>query len=69
METWIRSSLHILLLFPSGAPLNLEVLDGVASCIMFCLIQVVNGWFVVGQVGLGVDGSMIDVLVSDRASS
>ena len=46
METWIRGSLHvlILLLVLSGAPLNLEVLDGVASCMTFCLIQVAKGF-------------------------
>lgn len=65
METWIWGCLHILilLLLPSGAPLNLEVLDGVASCMTFGLIQVAISH--VGQVGLGVNGSMIDVL-SDR---
>ena len=30
------------------------------------LIQVANGSLALGRVGLGVDGSMIDVLVSDR---
>ena len=44
-RTWILGSLHvlILLLLPFGAPLNLEVLDGVASCMTFFLIQVANG--------------------------
>ena len=65
METWIRGSLHILilLLFPSGAPLNLEVLDGVASCMTSCLIQIAIGVSRVGHIGLEVDGSVIDVLV------
>ena len=45
METWIWGSLHILilLLLPSGAPLKLEVLDGVALCMTLFLIQVANG--------------------------
>ena len=45
METWVWGSLHvlILLLLSSGAPLNLEVLDGVASCMTLFLIQVANG--------------------------
>ena len=39
-------SLHILilLLLPSGVPLNLEVLDGVAPCMTFRLIQVAKGF-------------------------
>ena len=46
METWIRGSLHVLILlpFPSGAPLNLEVVDGVAPCMTFGLIQVAKGF-------------------------
>ena len=38
-ENWIRGSLLVLipLVLPSGAPLNLEVLDGVASCMAFLL--------------------------------
>mgnify|MGYP005829446541 CR=1 FL=1 len=59
MESWILGSLHvlILLLVPSGAPLILEVLDGVASCIMSYLVQVANGFSRVGHIGLEVDGS------------
>ena len=46
METWIWGSLHvlILLLLSSGVPLNLEVLDGVASCTRFFLSQVAKGF-------------------------
>ena len=45
-RSWIWGSLHvlILLLLSSGVPLNLEVLDGVASCITFYLVQVANGF-------------------------
>ena len=45
-ETWIWGSLHvlILLLLLFGAPLNLEVLDGVASCMTLFLIQVAKGF-------------------------
>ena len=58
-------SLHvlILLLLPFGAPLDLEVLDGVASCMTSCLIQIAIGVSHVGHIGLEVDGSVIDVLV------
>ena len=58
-------SLHvlILLLLPFGAPLNLEVLDGMASCLSSCLIQVAIGVSRVGHIGLEVDGLVIDVLV------
>ena len=68
METWIRGSLHvlILLLFPSGTPLNLEVLDGVASCMMLCLIQDTDGPLTVSQIRLKVNGLVIDVLVKIR---
>ena len=64
-ETRIWGSLHvlILLLLPFGAPLNLEVLDGVASCLSSCLIQIAIGVSRVGHIGLEVDGSVIDVLV------
>ena len=64
-ETWIWGSLHvlILLLLSFGAPLNLEVLDGVASCLSSCLIQIAIGVSRVGHIGLEVDGSVIDVLV------
>ena len=64
-ETWIWGSLHvlILLLLPFGAPMNLEVLDGVASCLLSCLIQIAIGVSRVGHIGLEVDGSVIDVLV------
>ena len=53
----------MLLLLPCGAPLNLAVLDGVASCMTFCLIHVANGSLVVGHIGLDVNGSVIDALV------
>ena len=45
METGIWGSLHVLiqLLLPCGAPLNLEVLYGVALCITFHVIQVADG--------------------------
>ena len=58
-ETRIWGSLHvlILLLLPFGAPLNLEVLDGMASCLSSCLIQVAIGVSRVGHIGLEVDGS------------
>ena len=61
METWIWGSLHVLilllLLLPSGAPLNLEVLDGMASCLSSCLIQIAIGISRVGHIRLEVDGS------------
>ena len=58
-ETWIWGSLHvlILLLLPFGAPLNLEVLDGMASCLSSCLIQIAIGICHVGHIGLEVDVS------------
>ena len=34
-----------------------------ASCMTFCLIQIVIGVSCVGHIGLEVDGSVIDVLV------
>ena len=43
--------------------MNLEVLNGVASCMTFCLIKVANGSLTVGHAKLGVDGPVIDVLV------
>ena len=46
--------------------MNLEVLDGVASCMSSCLIQIVIGVSRVGHIGLEVDGSVIDVLVETR---
>ena len=54
-ETWIWGSLHvlILLLLPCGAPFNPEVLDGVASCKMFCLIQVAKGFLALVRLGWG----------------
>ena len=65
LATWIWGSLHVLiqLLLPCGAPLNLEVLDGVASCLSSCLIQIAIGVSRVGHIGLEVNGSVIDVLV------
>ena len=48
---------------PSGASLNLEVLNGVASCMTSCLVQVAIGDSRIGHIGLQVDGSVIDVLV------
>ena len=44
-ETWIWGCLQVLMLrlLPCGAPLNLGLLDGVASCMMFFLIQAANG--------------------------
>ena len=59
METWVWGSLHvlILLLLPSGAPLNLVVLNGMASCLSSCLIQIEIGISRVGHIGLEVDGS------------
>ena len=64
-KTGSGGSLHVLipLVLPSGAPLNLEVLDGVASCMTSCLIQIVIGVSRVSHIGLEVDGSVIDVLV------
>ena len=64
-ENWIRGTLLVLIsLVPlSGAPLNLEVLDGVASCLSSCLIQIAIGVSRIGHIGLEVDGSVIDVLV------
>ena len=56
----------MLLLVPCGAPLNLGVLDGVASCVTSCLIQIAIGVSHVGHVGLEVDGSVTDVLVEIR---
>ena len=58
-ETWSWGSLHvlILLLLPFGAPLNLEVLDGMASCLSSCLIQIAIGISRIGHIGLEVDGS------------
>ena len=55
METWIRGSLHVLmlLLLLFGAPLNLGVLDGVALCMMFCLIQVAKGFLALVRLGWG----------------
>ena len=53
----------MLLLVPCGAPLNLRVLDGVASCVTSCLIQIAIGVSREGHIGLEVDGSVIDVLV------
>ena len=63
-ETLMWGSLHvlILLLLPSGAHLNLEVLDDVASYMTFGLIQVAKGSLALGQVGLEVGGLTIDVL-------
>ena len=52
-----------MLLLPCGAPLNLEVLDGVASCMTSCLIQITLGVSRVSHIGLEVDGSAFDVLV------
>ena len=43
--------------------MNLEVLDGMASCLSSCLIQIAIGVSRVGHIGLEVDGSVIDVLV------
>ena len=43
--------------------MNLEVLNGVASCMSSCLIQIAIGVSRVGHIGLEVDGSVIDVLV------
>ena len=64
-KTGCGGSLHVLILLvlPNGAPLNLEVLDGVASCMTSCLIQIAIGVSRVGHIGLEVDGSVIDVLV------
>ena len=44
-ESWIRGSLHfsLLVLLPSGAPWNPEVLDGMASCLMPSLMEVAEG--------------------------
>ena len=50
-------------MLPSGALLNLEVLDGVASCITFVLTQVAIGVSCIGHNELEVDGWVIDVLV------
>ena len=50
-------------MFPSGASLNLEVLNGVASCMTSCLVHVAIGVSRIGHIGLEVDGSVIDVLV------
>ena len=65
METWIWGSLHVLILFllPCGASLILDVLNGVASCMTSCLLQVAIGVSRIGHIGLEVDGSVIDVLV------
>ena len=43
-ENWIRGSLQVLmlLLLPCGAPLNIDALDGAASCMTFCLTQVAD---------------------------
>ena len=67
-RTWIRGSLHvlILLLLPFGAPLNLEVLDGVASGMTSCLIHIAIGVSCISHIRLEVDGSVIDVLVGIR---
>ena len=67
-ENWIRGTLLVLIsLVPlSGAPLNLEVLDGVASCMTSCLIQIAIGVARVGDNGRELDGSVIDVLVETR---
>ena len=69
-KTGSGGSLHVLILLvlPSGAPLNLEVLNGVASCMTSCLIHIAIGVSRVSHIGLEVNGSVIDVLVSDRAS-
>ena len=63
METWGSLHILILLLLLSGPPLNLEVFDGVASCMMSCLNLIAIGVSRVGHIGLEVDGSVIDVLV------
>ena len=42
--------------------MNLEVLDGVALCMMFCFIQVGKG-FLHWSSWAGVDGLVIDALV------
>ena len=67
-ENWTWCSLHVLILLvlPSGASLNLEVLNGVASCMTSCLVQVSIGVYRVGHIGLEVDGSVLDVLVETR---
>ena len=61
-------SLHVLILLVllSGASLILDVLNGVASCMRSCLVQVAIGVSRIGHIGLEVDGSMIDVLVETR---
>ena len=48
------------------APLDLEVLDGAASCPLLCFIQNVNGPLTVGQIRMKVNGLVIDVLVEIR---
>ena len=48
------------------APLDLEVLDGAASSVSLSLIQNANGSLAVGQIGLKVNGLVIDVLVKIR---
>ena len=53
----------MLLLLLSSAPLILEVLDGVASCIMFFLTQVAIGVSCIRHNELEVDAWVIDVLV------
>ena len=67
-ENWTWGSLHVLILlvFPSGASLNLEVLNGVASCMTSCLVHVAIGVSRIGHIGQEVDGSVIDVLVETR---
>ena len=63
METWVWGSLHVLILLLYGCSYELEVLDGMASCMMSCSIPVANGYLAVGQTGLKVNGSVIDVLI------
>ena len=48
------------------APLDLEVLDGAASSASFSLVQIADGSLAVGQIGLKVNGLVIDVLVKIR---
>ena len=46
--------------------MNLEVFDGVASCMTSCLVHVAIGVSRIGHIGLEVDGSVIDVLIEIR---
>ena len=52
--------------FSVVAPLDLEVLDRAASSALLSLIQNADGSLAVGQIGLKVNGLVIDVLVKIR---